>query len=68
MHPHPALRADLSLEGRGGTPTRLIERIGIGGSRGGRGSTSNLKSMGTDLVAALRQDPNAPLKSPFGDP
>ncbi len=36
-----------------------------GGGAQGRGSTSNLKSLATDLVARLRNDPDAPLKCPF---
>jgi tetratricopeptide (TPR) repeat protein len=43
----------------------LITGIGIGGSRQGRGSTSNLKSLVTDLIARLRNDPNAPFEYPF---
>jgi tetratricopeptide (TPR) repeat protein len=43
----------------------LITGIGIGGSRRGRGSTSNLKSLATDLIARLRNDPDAPFEYPF---
>ena len=45
----------------------LVHSIGIGGSRGGTGSTSNLNSLVMDLIATLRNNPNAAFKSPYGD-
>ena len=38
-----------------------------GGGAQGRGSTSNLKSLATDLVARLRNNPDAPFEYPFDD-
>lgn len=43
----------------------LAVSIGISGSRGGRGSTSNLKSLANDLIARLRNDADAPFRYPF---
>ena len=43
----------------------LVTGVGIGGSRHGRGDVDYLKSLVTDLMARLRQDPKAPFKNPF---
>ncbi|HUT10600.1 MAG TPA: hypothetical protein VMY42_08890 [Thermoguttaceae bacterium] len=43
----------------------MVWGMGIGGSRHGRGDTSNLKSMATDLMARLRSNPDAPFEYPF---
>ena len=55
------------MEACGEKQVGLIHNISVSGSRQGRGSTGNLKSLATDLVAALRSDPNTPPKSPFAD-
>lgn len=61
-----ALRfAKQAVDATGEQRLGLVVNVGITGSRGGRGSTSNLKSMATELIARLRKDPDAPFRSPF---
>jgi len=60
-----ALRfAKRAVEEAGDKQIGLVWGVGIDGGWNGRGNTSNLKSMATDLMTRLRSDPDAPFEYP----
>jgi len=57
--------AKLAVEEIGNGDVRFVTGVGLTGSRQGRGSTGNLKSMANELLARLRSNPDAPFEYPF---